>query len=90
MAAIPQNKTMTEGEIGLSLTFGLTFLLCLIGAAKAQDAAFGFHAYLSAAASLAALIAILNRYMERAATPAPQFSAQKGRDPRIPARVEHG
>jgi cytochrome c oxidase cbb3-type subunit 1 len=72
MAAIPQTKTMTEGEIGLSLTFGLTFLLCLIGAAKAQDVAFGFHAYLSAAASLAALVAILNRYMERPAAPAPQ------------------
>ncbi|HXW30079.1 MAG TPA: cytochrome C oxidase, partial [Xanthobacteraceae bacterium] len=58
MATIPSQKTLTLGEGGLALTFAITALLCLIGAAKAQDAPFAFHAYLGAAASIAAVFTI--------------------------------
>ena len=52
-------KTMTTGEAGLTLVFAATAFLCMIGAAKALDAPFAFHASLGAAASLAAVFAIL-------------------------------
>ncbi len=62
---------MTFGEGGLSLFFTLTAFLCIIAAAKAEDAPFAFHAYLAAAASVAAVIAILSHYQSRpAALPA--------------------
>jgi len=72
MAATIQPKYMTEGEAGLSLAMFAGLLLCLIGAAGARDAAFGFHAYLGAAASAAALLATLNRYTSRDSAPVPQ------------------
>jgi cytochrome c oxidase cbb3-type subunit 1 len=72
MAATLSTKHLTEGEAGLGFALALGFLLCLIGAANAQDAAFGFHAYLGAAASLTGLLAVLNRYTSRDAAPAPQ------------------
>jgi cytochrome c oxidase cbb3-type subunit I len=56
---------MTIGESGLTVVFAATAFLCMIGAAKAVDAPFAFHASLSAAASLAAVFAILNRYFDR-------------------------
>jgi len=65
-------KSMTVGEGGLSLTFAITAFLCVIGAAKALDTAFAFHASLAAAASAAAAFAILNRYFERPAALPPQ------------------
>ncbi len=49
---------MTFGEGGLALFFTLTAFLSIIAAAKAEDVPFAFHAYLAAAASVAALIAI--------------------------------
>jgi cytochrome c oxidase cbb3-type subunit 1 len=52
---------MSIGESGLTVLFAATAFLCMIGAAKAVDAPFAFHASLSAAASLAAAFAILNR-----------------------------
>lgn len=58
-------NAMTLGEGGLALVFAVTTLLCLFAAAKAQDAAFAFHAYLSAAASVAAVFAICNAYFKR-------------------------
>ena len=65
-------KSMTVGEGGLSLTFAITAFLCVIGAAKALDTAFAFHASLAAAASAAAAFAILNRYFDRPAGLPPQ------------------
>ena len=68
---------MTIGEGGLALIFAVTAFLCLVGAAKAVDAPFAFHASLAAAASAAAVFAILNRYFDRPATLPPQET--KGR-----------
>ena len=72
MAAITQTKSFTDGEAGLSFVLVVGFFLCIVGAAGAQDTAFAFHAYLGAAASLAAFVGIMNRYIARDATPAPE------------------
>src|SRR6478735_4008109 len=61
-------KSMTHGEAGLVLVFSLTAFLCLFAAANALDTAFAFHATLSSAASLAAVIVIGNRYFARPAS----------------------
>ena len=66
------SKTMTIGESGLALVFAATAFLCMIGAAKAVDAPFAFHAALASAASVAAVFAILNRYFDRPAELPPQ------------------
>ena len=58
-------KSMTIGEGGLAIAFAVLAFASLIGAAKAQDAAFAFHAYLSAAASVATVFAIVNRFTTR-------------------------
>ncbi len=50
----------------------MTAFLCVIAAAKAVDAPFAFHASLGAAASLAAVFVILNRYFDRPAALPPQ------------------
>jgi cytochrome c oxidase cbb3-type subunit 1 len=57
-------KWMTHGEAGLAVFFLASAFICLIAAAKALDTAFAFHASLGAAASLAAVFAILNRYFD--------------------------
>ena len=72
MAVILHPKYMTEGEAGLSFAMLLGFVLCLLGVANAQDAPFAFHAYLGAAASLASLVLVINRYFSRDAVPVPQ------------------
>src|SRR6516162_5565351 len=72
MATIASQKTLTLGEGGLALTFAATALLCLIGAAKAQDAAFAFHAYLGAAARIIAVFTIDNHYFNRPTEGPPQ------------------
>ena len=59
---------MSIGESGLTVVFVVTAFLCMIGAAKALDSAFAFHASLSAVASLAAAFVILNRYFDRPAS----------------------
>ncbi|HWX60454.1 cytochrome-c oxidase, cbb3-type subunit I [Bradyrhizobium sp.] len=63
---------MTSGESCLALAFAVTAFLCVIASAKAVDAPFGFHAALAAAASLASVFVILNRYFDRPATLPPQ------------------
>ncbi len=77
MSQASRSKTMTIGESGLSLIFAVTAFLCVIGAAKAVDAPFAFHASLGAAASLAAVFVILNRYFDRpAALPAQEINGR--------------
>src|SRR3974390_2610927 len=66
------SKSMTIGESGLAVFFAGSAFLCLIGAAKAVDAPFAFHAGLAAAASVASVFVILNRYFDRPALLPPQ------------------
>src|ERR1700686_3021269 len=72
MSQASSSKTMTIGESGLALIFAATAFLCMIGAAKAVDTPFAFHASLAAAASLASVFVILNRYFDRPAALPPQ------------------
>src|SRR6476661_3311327 len=65
------SKSMTIGESGLAIVFAVTAFLCVIASAKALDAAFAFHAALSAAASVAVVFGIINRYFDRPAELAP-------------------
>ena len=58
-------KKMTWGEGGLALVMAALAILSLVVAAKAYTAAYAFHAYLFAAASVAAVFIILNHYYER-------------------------
>ncbi len=67
------DKTMTLGEGGLALTFVALAILCIVIAAKAYTPEYAFHAYLFTAASIAAVFAIINRYYDRPAEPAPLF-----------------
>ncbi|MEI8145369.1 MAG: cytochrome-c oxidase, cbb3-type subunit I [Alphaproteobacteria bacterium] len=67
MAQTIAEKRLTIGEAGTALALAAGFLLALIGAAKAVDAPFAFHMYVSAAAALAAIFAIFNRYVARPA-----------------------
>jgi hypothetical protein len=72
MTEVASRKAMMFGEGGLALFFTLTAFLSIVAAAKAEDAPFAFHAYLAAAASIAALIAILSSYQDRPADLPPQ------------------
>src|SRR6266581_7732249 len=70
-------KSMTHGEAGLALFFAASAFLCLFAAAKALDTAFAFHTSLACAASLWAVIAIINRYYDRpAALPALEINGR--------------
>lgn len=70
-------KSLTFGEGGLAVVFALLALGCITVAAKAQDSAYAFHAYLSAFASLASVFVILNRYIDRpAALPAREIEGK--------------
>ncbi|MDB5620304.1 MAG: fixN [Tardiphaga sp.] len=62
-------KWMTFGESGLAALFAAAVFLCLIAAAKAEDAPFAFHASLAGIASVASVFAIFNRYFERSSLP---------------------
>ncbi|SRR5579871_66203 len=70
--SLPPPKSMTTGEGGLALLFVAAAVASLIAAAKAEDVAFAFHAYLAAAASVAAVFAILNHYYDRPTALPPQ------------------
>jgi cytochrome c oxidase cbb3-type subunit I len=61
-----ERKSMTIGEGGLTLIFSFTALLAIVFAAKAEDTAFAFHAFLASAASLAAVVAVVSHYYSRA------------------------
>jgi cytochrome c oxidase cbb3-type subunit 1 len=62
---------MTLGEGGLTAAMIVLCLLSLVVAAKAFTPEYAFHAYLFAAASAVAAFAIVNRFMDRSADPAP-------------------
>ena len=58
------NKTMTIGEGGTAIALRALAVLTIIIAAKAWTPEYAFHAYLFAAASVAAVFAIFNRYFD--------------------------
>jgi cytochrome c oxidase cbb3-type subunit 1 len=58
-------KYMTLGEGGLAAVMTVLGFVSLVIAAKAYTPGYAFHAYLSAAACVAAVFAICNRYFER-------------------------
>src|SRR5271166_4890676 len=60
-------KTMTLGEGGTALAFAALLPFTVFIAANAYTPEYAFHAYLFAAASAAAVFAIVNRYYDRAA-----------------------
>src|SRR5690348_10047100 len=62
MASARATRLMTYGEGGLTLVFACTALLCIYAAGTTAEPAFEFHALLGAAASVAAVFAILNRF----------------------------
>jgi cytochrome c oxidase cbb3-type subunit I len=72
MTEAASRKTMTEGEAGLVMAFSILALLALVGAAKAEDTAFAFHAYLTVAASIAVVFGIFNHYFDRPPALPPQ------------------
>ena len=77
MSQASNSKSMTTGEAGLTVVFAASAFLCMIAAAKAVDSAFAFHASVSAAASLAAVFVILNRYFDRPSSlPAQEVSGR--------------
>jgi cytochrome c oxidase cbb3-type subunit 1 len=62
---------MTWGEGGLAAALTALAFVSIFIAAKAYTPAYAFHAYLFAAASVASVFAILNRYFERSGTAVP-------------------
>src|SRR3984957_19194171 len=72
MTEAASRKSMTEGELLVLLGFSALALLALVGAAKAEDAAFAFHCFLTAAASVAVVFGTFNHYFDRPADPPPR------------------
>jgi len=62
---LASRKIMTLGEGGTAITLVALAVLSIIVAAKAYTPEYAFHAYLFAAASIAAVFAIINRFYER-------------------------
>jgi len=62
---------MTIGEGGLALAFAALALVSIVIAANAYTAEYAFHAYIFAAASVASVFVIVNRYFERPYQPEP-------------------
>jgi cytochrome c oxidase cbb3-type subunit 1 len=58
-------KSMTIGEGGTALAFVALAVSSIFVAASAHSPEYAFHAWLSAAASIATVFAIVNRYYER-------------------------
>src|ERR1700750_1798866 len=72
MTEAASRKSMTEGELLVLIVFSALALLALAGAAKAEDTAFAFHCFLTAAASVAVVFGTFNRYFDRPADPPPR------------------
>jgi cytochrome c oxidase cbb3-type subunit 1 len=64
-------KAMTFGEGGLAFALAVLAFVSIVVAAQAYTNEYAFHAYLFAAASVAGLLGIFNRYVSRPATLAP-------------------
>ncbi len=64
-------KLMTLGEGGLAGAFAILAFVAIVVAAKAYTPAYAFHAYLFAAASVASVFVIFNRYFSRDPEPIP-------------------
>jgi cytochrome c oxidase cbb3-type subunit 1 len=62
---------MTLGEGGLAGAFAILAFVAIVVAAKAYTPAYAFHAYLFAAASVASVFVIFNRYFSRDPEPIP-------------------
>src|SRR5262245_35241818 len=77
MTAAVVRKSMTIGEGGTALAFVALGTTALFIAADAYSPEYAFHAYLSAAASIATVIAIFNRYYDRPAQLPPLTFAGK-------------
>src|SRR5258708_15503924 len=75
-AVIP-SKTMTIGEGGAALAFAGGAVLCFVIAINAYTPAYAFHAYLLAAAGVAAVFAVIKHYRERPAELPPLTIAGK-------------
>src|SRR5262249_35086541 len=71
MATAIARKTMTFGEGGSAIAFVALAILSIVVAANAYTPEYGFHAYLFAAGSVAAVFTIFNRYFDRPAEPVP-------------------
>jgi cytochrome c oxidase cbb3-type subunit 1 len=72
MVAVPSNtKSLTMGELGLSIALTLLALLSLVIAGKAYTGGYAFHALLFAAASGFAVFKIVERYQARPAEAVP-------------------
>jgi len=66
-----QPKLMTLGEGGLAAAMTALAFLSIVIAAKAYTPEYAFHAYLFAAASVASVFVIINRYFERSSEAPP-------------------
>src|SRR5215475_9685679 len=64
-------RLMTIGEGGAMFAFIILAMLSIVIAAKAYTPEYAFHAYLFAAASVTAILAIFNRFFERSDEPVP-------------------
>ena len=64
-------KYMSFGEGGLAAAFVALAFVAIVVAAKAYTAEYAFHAYLFAAASVASVFVIVNRFFERSDEPIP-------------------
>jgi cytochrome c oxidase cbb3-type subunit I len=64
---------MTTGEMGSALAFAALAFFSILVAAQAHTPEYAFHAYLFAAASVAAAFKICDRYLVRPAELPPQF-----------------
>ncbi len=64
-------KYMSLGEGGLAAAFVVLAFVAIVVAAKAYTPEYAFHAYLFAAASVASVFAIVNRYFARSDEPVP-------------------
>ena len=62
---------MSLSEGGAAITFAALAFLSLMIAAMAHTPEYAFHAYLFSAGSVAAVIAIMDRYFSRPAAPVP-------------------
>ncbi|WP_035714243.1 cytochrome-c oxidase, cbb3-type subunit I [Azorhizobium doebereinerae] len=78
---------MTGGELGLILVFAALGFFSVVVAAKAYTPEYAFHAYLFAAASIATVFIIGNRYMDRPAELPPQTIDGKPNYNMLPVKV---